>query len=297
MKNTLPAACLILVFVSCQKTPDKPASPAAGEFTSMWSFMPDLHLLLVDSLEFDDRQQLARFKFISYAGATGMAFPANFDPAKHDSAGTAVYSFMYKDKDTLPGGYTVNTVIDGVAGMQETYGLRYDGQGRIVADTLVNGDVSGCLPNSQFVKVHYAYTGSTMIATQALCDGSIRVDTFWLNNDNITDAQTWVYNSPGNFYNFSSNKSTSSPADNPFFKYKILSSYHIGSMLFQNVVMSGMSRQLEKTTALSYYTPGSSITRYSLQWTMNDKNKVVSGVISPEDPTSFPEYLTFHYGK
>jgi hypothetical protein len=252
--------------------------PSTGELTSGWQYAPGLQSLVVDSLEYDDQQRVSKFRLYSFEGVTSVTVPQTFTAARD----SALISFVYPEKDSLPASYLVTARYNGDNYKDEKHILTYDNQRRITGDSTVgitgndNDGYSAAFGDTR--KSHYSYDGSNIISTSYDIYGMRLVDTMLVTNGNITEQRDWSY------YSLQSEGSLDvrvwnisyTDMENPYFKYKVFRNYFLGANIFGTVSMMPMSRDLVKgnTTTLDPQTPDLHMT---MQWTKDSKGRVVSG--------------------
>jgi len=160
----------VLVFSSCHKSEtSNGGNPVNNSYlASARSFAPGY--LTVDSFIYDASHNVA--KFVQY----------QVDSA-NSRTDTIYTNFTYSGSSTLPTGYTTTYS----SGIPDPHQLTFDGQGRIMKDTSLNG--------YGFV-TYFTYPGNYIIS-ETLYQGAVTdasVDTLTVSNGDVTGEKVWGTN-------------------------------------------------------------------------------------------------------
>lgn len=293
MKKLLVSTLLISLFVSCQKKSSEPAS-SGDQITSLWYFDATQGNLAIDSLEYDGQQRVVKFKALFYLTPT-MAIPKNPGPGM---GALYVWTFTYTGSDTLPGSYTLVSSDAPNPGVEEHHFLTFDNQGRVTSDStpVAGDDVNGYAPTDLGQRVIYTtYNGNASYFFSKYDDLSSALDTVWMDNGNVSEWRSWTYgNYPyaaSSLFRVKMRAATYSDVDNPFYRYKALSTWPVARHLFEGNTQT-LCKKLQQGAIWSepYISGDEGPIGYT--WTLDNKGKVIAGL---EGSGSEAIKFVFHY--
>jgi hypothetical protein len=257
-KITLMAGICLLLF-ACKKSSTSPAGNSAqtsGQLASIRIYSPSVPSLIVDTFVYDGKKNMLRAGYAAYDSVIA--------GAPYIDSGS--YYFTFNSGSQVPASYRIisskEILLPGPPVLQdETHGLSYDSEDRLIGDTLLVNRVSS---NTVDAMTWYAYAGTSIVGATGDTPDSI----------DITDSL--VFNSAGNLvreadiagplsspYDTSSyTVSAYSPYPNPM--YNVTNALNIGIFLLNNGIVDAASKNL----------PADNIAK----WNLDSSGRVVSTI-------------------
>ena len=267
MKIITLLAGLCLLLFACKKNTSTPANhsgQASWQVASIYIYSPSVPSLIIDTFVYDGNQNMIRVGCAEFDSLGGTAY-----------IDSGSYYFTFNSGSNIPSSYRLfwskEINLPGPPELEdETHGLLYDGQNRLIGDTLL---VNRVATNDIDAMTWYTYAGTSIVGATGNTPDSI----------DITDSL--VFNGAGNLireadyvgplaYPWNSsvyNVSAYSTYPNPL--YNTTNALNIGVFLLNNGIVDGVSKNL----------PADNITK----WNTDGSGRVLSSIASDGTITTY----------
>lgn len=225
--TSLETVCLFLCLAAftggCSKNNSGTPSTTPAYLSSARFFTPRMQV--VDSFHIDFNKRIIQYTQYKYDTTSG-------SPA----VDSILVSFTYSGGHTGPDSYMLSRPS---VGFSETHQLSYDGQNRLLKDTTVNG-------SGNFALFSYPGTDQACNFNYGNSPGTIKSDTLFITNGNVSSLRVYVANSAGTGDTiFSVMNFAHSSYPNPAYQQQTAST--IGMLLF-NLTIIGFSGYADFTS-------------------------------------------------
>ena len=246
MKNTTLIAALCLLLFSCKKSSNNPiAGPGQYQLVSIRIYSPSIPSLTIDTFVYDGSRNMIRAGYTSYDSGGGITY-----------IDSGSYYFTFNSGSNIPSSYRLfwskEINLPGPPELEdETHGLLYDGQNRLIGDTLLVNRVAAYSIDAM---TWYTYAGTSIVGATGNTPDSI----------DITDSL--VFNGAGNLIRETDiNGPLAAPYDTSSYTISNYSTYpnplynatnalNIGIFLLNNGIVDGASKNL----------PGDNIAKWNI---------------------------------
>jgi hypothetical protein len=236
MKNITLIAVLCLLLFACKKSSNNPSpSPGQNQLVSIHIYSPSIQMLTIDTFVYDGNRNMIRAGYAAYDSGGGVTY-----------IDSGSYYFTFNSGSNIPASYRLiwskEILLPGPPELEdETHGLLYDGQNRLIGDTLLVNRVAA---NTIDAMTWYTYAGTSIVGATGDTPDSI----------DITDSL--VFNSAGNLIREADyNGPLSAPYDTSSYTISNYSTYpnplynstnalNIGIFLLNNGIVDAASKNL-----------------------------------------------------
>jgi YD repeat-containing protein len=265
MKKLLLILGVAVILFSCKKSAST-ASPSAL-VSSVVYYNPSTQNSVTFNLKYNSSQQITQLSYYSYDTSGGTPY-----------LDSGTYYFTVNAATNLPSAYMINSRKTGYTSNDiETHDLFYDGQGRVIKDTMISGQAN---PGDS-VANYFSYPSNRILVrdysmyaydpVNGYGWGASAVDTINLSNGNIINQNEYEQDGTGwdpqYSYIVNSYSNYANPFNNPHF------SNSLGPLLRDQNSIDCVSKDL----------PSDGV----LHWTTDSGGKVVSGLSVDGTITTF----------
>ena len=262
MKKITWSVLLVFIFLACKKDPAPSSKILAGSQITSYTRHDALgHKLQIDSLTYDRGGMVANYQSWTYDSTA--------NPILTDYEN---YSFSFPAGSTLPNAYRYSITSSQTSSTAESHLLYYDGQGRIIKDSLN-------LPLNNLTR-YYSYINNFItIESKQYGTSFSEKDTFVVSAGNVSDYN-YYYFEPAIIASFLVNAKYTDFA-NPFYN-KILAS-SLGAFFLEEIRGDFISVNMPKSLKSIDNTQNSNgqdtayIVNSNFTWIADSNGNIVSG--------------------
>ena len=236
MKNTTLIAALCLLLFACKKSSNSPtAGPGQYQLVSIHIYSPSIPSLTIDTFDYDANRNMIRAGYTSYDSAGGVTY-----------VDSGAYYFTYNSGSNIPASYVFvwskEILLPGPPELEnESHGLLYDGQNRLIGDTLLANNIFANTPDSM---TWYTYNGATVVASTGNSSGNIDMTDSLQFNGGGNLIREVDYNGPLSSPYDSSSYTISNYSTYPNPLYNSTNALNIGIFLLNNGIVDAASKNL-----------------------------------------------------
>jgi hypothetical protein len=251
MKNLFFATAALLCLAACKKsTPNNSPTPNNSLLASIHIYSPANNSLTIDTFIYDANQNMVRAGYDNIDTIGGFPY-----------VDSGSYYFSYTSADHLPSSYLLlwsQLIVTSSPPVtqNQTDGLFYDGQGRLVKDTLVSNDIAADFPDSA---TWYTWSGSNIVCSTGDNLNSFDiVDSFTLNGAGNLIREADYENVQGGIGSVDTSAytvSSYSTYDNPC--YISTGAQNVGIFLLNNGIVDAVSKNLAADNIAKFNTDNS----------------------------------------